>query len=121
MTSGMIYEQRQIFNAAVTFSDGSGVKSRPIVIISNNKHNASSPDLICCPITSEIRGRGIVIYPKDYELENKTLEIPQSEIKSQYPMILHKSRLQPLKNGRVKINKELAKKVVQDINDCISS
>lgn len=115
MMSGMIFEQRQILKANVDFSDGTGTKSRPVVIISHNKHNNSSDDLICCPITSDVKGRGQMIFPKDYELESVTLPVPQSEIKSQYPMILHKSRLKPLQTARIKITKELAKKVFDDI------
>ena len=121
MISGQIFEQRQIFTAKVDFSDGSGAKERPVVIISNNNHNKSNQDLICCPITSQLSGRGRVIYPKDYEVNTATLEIPDSEIKTQYPIILHKSRLYPLKTGRVKINKQLAQKIVDDINDAIKS
>lgn len=121
MTSGILFEQRQIFTANVIFSDGSGIKNRPIVVISHNKHNQINEDLICCPITSELKGKGRIIYPADYEVINTTLPIPQSEIKSQYPMIIHKSKLNPLKTGRVKINKELAKKIVEDINECIKT
>ncbi len=119
MTFGQVFEQRQIFNAFVDFSDGSGKKERPVVIISHNKYNKINQDLICCPITGEIKGFGRVIYPGDYEVEKKTLKVPQSEIKTQYPLVLHKSRLKPLKN-RIKINKELAKKIVEDINEAIN-
>ena len=120
MISGALFEQRQIFNAKVIFSDGSGKKDRPVVILSHNTYNASNPDLICCPITSEVSGRGRVIYPEDYEIEKSTLPFPQSMIKCQYPMILHKSQLWPLKEGRVKIKKELARKIVQDINELLT-
>jgi len=120
MKSGILFEQRQIFTANVIYSDQSANKIRPVVIISHNKHNKSSDDLICCPITSEIKGRGRIISPSDYEVEKKTLPIPQSEIKSLHPMIIHKSKLNSLKTGRVKITKELAKKIVKDIEECIA-
>ncbi len=120
MTSGQIFEQRQIFKAPIRFSDQSGTKIRPIVIISHNQFNRASEDLICCPITSELRGWGRVINPqKDYEINNKTLPIPESEIKSQHPLIISKSILIPLKN-RIKINRDLAKKIVEDINEVIN-
>ena len=65
MTFGIVFEQRQIFTANVRFSDNSGIKNRPVVIISNNKYNNYNDDLICCPITSEIKGKGRIIYPGD--------------------------------------------------------
>lgn len=41
-------------------------------------------------------------------------------IKSQCPMIFNKSQLKPLQNGRVKITKELARKIVQDIDEVLA-
>jgi hypothetical protein len=117
--SGINYEQRQIFSAPVQFSDRTGIKPRPVIIISNNKHNQTNNDLICCPITSKNNYFGRIICPQDYEVKENTLPIAQSEVKSQLPFFIHKSLLILPKSGRIKLKKEFMDKIIQDIKDII--
>ncbi|MFH1650186.1 MAG: type II toxin-antitoxin system PemK/MazF family toxin [Candidatus Woesearchaeota archaeon] len=44
--------QRDIRFAKVMFSNNSGSKIRPVLVISNKNHNNSMRDVLCCPITS---------------------------------------------------------------------
>ena len=44
--------QREIIWTGVDYSDLSGFKVRPVLVISNNKYNKTHPDVICCAMTS---------------------------------------------------------------------
>ncbi|MDA3780893.1 MAG: type II toxin-antitoxin system PemK/MazF family toxin [Bacteroidales bacterium] len=112
-------EQRQIFKAPVQFSDKTGTKFRPILVLSNNKHNKLNDDLICCPITSKNGFHGRMISPKDYEIEGTTLPVRESEVKSQHPFFIHKSSLVLPQNGRIKLKKDFTDKIITDIKDLI--
>jgi len=116
---GINYEQRQIFKASVKFSDNTGVKKRPILVISNNKHNQINQDLICCPISSKNSLHGRMIYPKDYEVEGKKLPVAQSEVKSHLPFFIHKNQLILPQAGRIKLKKDFVNKITQDIKDIL--
>jgi len=117
MTSGILFEQRQIYLTKVFFSNGESNKQRPIVLISNNSHNKQNNDVICCPITSNDGAEGRTILPNDYETEKQTLPVPQSVIKTKHPFFVDKSKLIMPENGRIKIKKELAEKVIEDIKE----
>ncbi len=117
--SGINYEQRQIFRAPVQFSNRTGIKSRPIIIISNNKHNQMNDDLICCPITSKNKLHGRMIFPDDYEVKEKTLPVSQSEVKTLLPFFIHKSLLTLPELGRIKLKKEFTDKIVDDIKEIL--
>ncbi len=47
-------DQREIVLMPFPYSDFSGKKVRPVIIVSNDKFNSSSQDLIVCAITSNI-------------------------------------------------------------------
>ncbi len=117
--SGMNYEQRQIFRAPVTFSDRKGTKVRPVIILSNNKHNQSNIDLICCPITSKNSYYGRMILPGDYEVKGTTLPVSGSEVKSHLPFFIDKSLLSLPNNGRIKLKKDFVDKVIKDVLDML--
>jgi len=51
---GEILKSKEIVLLPFPFSDQSGAKRRPALIISNDKFNSKSPDLIVCAITSNI-------------------------------------------------------------------
>lgn len=113
--SGINYEQRQIFKAPVIFSNRKDIKSRPVLLISNNIHNNNNDDLICCPITSKNHYYGRMICPTDYEVKKKTLPVAQSEVKSRHPFVIHKNKLYLPEAGRIKLKKEFVDKIIQDI------
>ena len=55
MKHGISYEQGEIVLAPFPFTDLSTVKQRPLLILSNNKYNSKTEDLITCGITSNPR------------------------------------------------------------------
>ena len=63
------YKQRDILLVPFPFSDQSGNKVRPVLIISNDMFNKKSEDLLVCAITSTIKreGTSIVIEQKNIE------------------------------------------------------
>ncbi len=117
MTFGQIFEQRRIIKAKVRFSNDTDAKIRPIVIISNHKFNNTHNDVICCPITSEIRGRGIEINNDKLYLEKGRIP-KKSEIKSQYPLIIDK-KLCERPESEVMISKNIANQIITDIKEIL--
>ena len=68
MTDGTQFEQREIVFTPVIYSNLKKVKKRPVLILSNNRFNSRSEDLICCSITSNLNRReGISITQADME------------------------------------------------------
>ena len=55
MPSTTTYERGQVVVVAVPFSDRSGVKARPALVVSTAAFHASLPDLLVCPISSQAR------------------------------------------------------------------
>ncbi len=113
MTSGIIFEQRRIILANVNFSDGSEIKKRPVVVISNDTFNNKGQDVICCPLTTKCSGKGIKISNSEME-EGKLPE--DSEIKSQYPFFLRKNQFSA-DIGKVKV--AISKQIITDIKELI--
>jgi mRNA interferase MazF len=112
----MKVEQRDIFLVPFPFSDFSGKKVRPIIIVSNDKFNGSSKDVIVCGITSNFCGGRYEIKIDNSSLDEGNLfEI--CCVKSENLLKLDKSFLIK-KIGRVK--KELFLKVLNKINSIIS-
>ena len=66
MKDGMMFEQKEIVLMPFPYSDLTGSKQRPALIISNRKLN-NSEDRICCLITSNKPKEGILITNKDIE------------------------------------------------------
>ena len=117
MTSGTIFEQRRIILAQIKFSDNTGEKVRPIVVISNQKFNNLHEDIICCPVTSEIRGKGIkILNEKNYLEEGRLPEV--SEIKSQYPLVISKKLCkEPI--TKAKITTSITNQIITDIKETL--
>ena len=66
MKGGIMYEQKEIVLLPFPYSDLTGSKMRPALIISNDKLN-STRDRICCLITSNPSNNGILIKKEDFE------------------------------------------------------
>lgn len=66
--SNLSFDQREIVWLKFTFSDLSGSKIRPGLILSNNSYNKNHLDVICCALTSS--------KPKDYyiPIDNTDIE-----------------------------------------------
>ena len=65
-----MYKQGEIIIVPFPFSDLSMIKRRPVLVISNNKHNSLGDDVITCGITSNIRDKKSSII-----IDNNSLEI----------------------------------------------
>jgi len=52
---GIPVKQRDVLLVPFPFSDRSGAKVRPVLVLSNNAFNSSGEDLIVCGITTNIR------------------------------------------------------------------
>jgi mRNA interferase MazF len=50
-----IYDRGDVVVVNVPFSDGTGIKPRPALIISNPSFHGTLPDVIVCPISSQPR------------------------------------------------------------------
>jgi len=61
-----MYEQMEIVLIPFPYSDLTGFKKRPALIISNSKLNKTE-DRICCLVTSQKTSQGIAIERKNFE------------------------------------------------------
>ncbi|MBU0592089.1 MAG: type II toxin-antitoxin system PemK/MazF family toxin [Candidatus Micrarchaeota archaeon] len=66
---GEILRQKQIILVPFPFSDQSGTKRRPALIISNDKFDGLSSDIIICAVTSNISNDiySVKIKPEDWK------------------------------------------------------
>jgi len=55
LPSTTTYERGQVIVVNVPFSDQSGTKPRPALVVSAESFRAGLPDLIVCPISSQSR------------------------------------------------------------------
>lgn len=55
MKYGMMFEQGEILIVPFPFTDLSGVKQRPVLVISNNDYNKNTNDIVTCGITSNLK------------------------------------------------------------------
>lgn len=87
-----MYKQRQIVLVPFPYSDLSGTKRRPVLIVSNDSYNKAFNDVLVCVITSNLR-------KDDYSvtLSNDDLEIgvlPESSVvKSHKLFTIHKDKI----------------------------
>lgn len=66
MKGGTMYEQRDIVLIPFPYSDLTGSKLRPALIVSN-QHLNKTEDRICCLVTSKPTQEGIGIEKRDFE------------------------------------------------------
>lgn len=57
MQSGITFESGEVLLVPFPFTDLSQTKRRPVLVISNSRHNAKSNDFVCCGITSNLSNR----------------------------------------------------------------
>jgi mRNA interferase MazF len=65
-----IYKQRDIVLVPFPFSNLSGLKVRPVLILSNDSYNAQSADVVVCGLTTNLRPApySLIIAPFDIEV-----------------------------------------------------
>ena len=66
MKGGMMHDQRDVVLIPFPYSDLTGSKKRPALVISNSKLNKTE-DRICCLVTSKIHDDDVVIKRTDFE------------------------------------------------------
>ena len=69
MKSGIIYEQGDIVLIPYPFTDLSGIKKRPVLVLSTKSYNSETEDFIVCGITSAIKDTRYSVL-----IDNKSLE-----------------------------------------------
>lgn len=110
MTSGTVFEQGEILIVPFPFSDLSGTKQRPVLVLSKIEYNKNTDDLITCGITSNLKdSRNSIL------IENNSLEIGNIPIRSRIKV----DKLFTLEKTIVKkvigkINKETLEKVKKE-------
>ena len=113
MKGGMRFEQREIVQIPFPYSDLSGSKKRPAIIVSNENVNKSS-NVICCVITTNPHKMDLPILNDD--LEKKQLPF-ESHIKHQMLFTVNKTliikKMSKLKQKPFNILKE---KIYKNIN-----
>lgn len=90
--SGTKCKQKDIVLVPFPYSDLSGSKRRPVLIISNDEYNQRFQDVLVCVITSNLRKDAYSI-----ELENSDLEVgvlPESSlIKAHKLFTIHQEKI----------------------------
>ena len=106
----MIYEQGEIVVVPFPFSDLSFIKQRPVLILSKDKDNKISDDVITCGITSNLKDTKYSVLIDNKDLEKG--EIPaKSRIKIDKIFTLDKNIIN---KNVAKINKETLMKVKKE-------
>lgn len=108
-----MYDQRDIVLIPFPYSDLTGVKKRPALIISNNAINKSE-DRICCLITSNPSKDGMLIEKKDFQQGKLPFK---SWIKANRLFTISKKII--IKR-LCKMDSKFNKKILEEINRCIS-
>lgn len=112
MQSGMKADQRDIVLLPFPFTDLTGTKRRPALILSGKNYNSKNKDRICCALTSnpERFGDGITINNGDLDSGHLDLDsvIIPCKIFTIHTKIIAKTK------GRLKI--ERSKAVVNFLN-----
>lgn len=69
------YSQRDLLLMPFSYSNLSGIKIRPVIVVSNNNFNRSSNDLIVCCVTSNIMKEyyTVLLTPHSFE-EGKLID-----------------------------------------------
>jgi mRNA interferase MazF len=80
MQSGTALEPGQVVLVPFPFTDLSEVKRRPVLVLSNRRHNSSSRDFICCGITSNLANSRNSVLIDPMEMAEGSIPV-QSRIK----------------------------------------
>ena len=89
MTAGTNIEQRSVILVPFPFTDLSGAKKRPALVISSTEFNRKNEDIICCLITSNLEDTHHSININNKDMEDGFLEF-ESKIKSYRMFTVHK-------------------------------
>ena len=112
MKDGTMYDQRDIVLIPFPYSDLTGSKKRPALVISNSKLNKTE-DRICCLITSNVHRDDIEI--KDSDFEERKLPF-KSSVRA-YRIFTIDQRI--IIKKLCKLKKSFHNKIIEKINDCL--
>ena len=109
-------EQRDLILVPFPFSDQSGRKVRPVIVISNNKFNQNSEDILVAGVTSNISKEKYNILLKSKDLEQGSLATEccvkcENIVKIDKEIVIRKIG---------KIKKEIFDLIIKMISDIIS-
>ena len=107
-----MFKQKDIVLMKFPYTDLTGMKLRPALIISNKKTNKDD-DRICCLITSNPNAKGIAITHN--ELDEGKIHF-DSLIKPQRLFTVHKSIIQ---KKIATLNKNTFNEVIKQIESCL--
>ena len=116
MSAGTSIEQRSVILIPFPYTDLSGAKKRPALVISSVDFNMKSEDIICCLITSNPEDRQYSIKITSKDMESGFLEF-ESKVKP-YRIFTVNKRLIYKVLGKLNLSK--SKLVVEEINKIIS-
>lgn len=110
---GIMYEQREIVLIPFPYSDLTGAKLRPALIISNELLNKTK-DRICCLITTNSRKKDVLILKDSFE----SGKLPFDSWIRPYRLFTINEEI--VRKKLAKLNKEFYKRVLQEINEYIA-
>lgn len=113
MKDGIMYNQNEIVLIPFPYSDLSGAKQRPALIISNETLN-SSEDRICCLVTSNLPENGVLIKKENFDEGSLPFK---SWVK---PHRIFTINQKIIRKKLCKINNNLHTQVIEVINDFLS-
>ncbi len=111
----MEIKQRDLVLISYPFSDFSGEKVRPAIVISNDRNNKSAEDVIVVPLTTNIRIKDYSFLLKQEDLESGKL-IKDSRVKVDKIFSVKKDLIRMI-IGRVK--KEILDKISENLMDIL--
>jgi mRNA interferase MazF len=113
-----IYRQRDIVLVPFPFSDLSGQKVRPVLILSNDAYNQQSADVVVCGLTTNLSPAPYSIIIEVTDVEQPATLRHKSKIKADTIASLEQSIL--IKQiARLKLS--VFKQVVTEVKDLIKS
>ena len=115
MKSGTMFKQRDILIVPFPFSDLSGQKNRPVLVLSKDKDNNSADYIITCGITSNLKNAKYSVIIENKDLENGNIP-SKSRIKVDKLFTIEKSSV--IKKVAM-INQKTFNKVGKEFNSLI--
>ena len=116
MSAGTSIEQRSIILMPFPYTDLSGAKKRPSLVVSSTDFNSRNDDLICCLITSNPEDSQHSIRINNKDMENGYLEF-DSKVKPYRLFTINKKLIYKVL-GR--LNSAKSKLIAEEINKIIN-
>ena len=116
MSAGTSIEQRSIILMPFPYTDLSGAKKRPSLVVSSSDFNSRNDDVICCLITSNPEGSQHSIRINNKDMENGYLEF-DSKVKPYRIFTINKKLIYKVL-GR--LNSVKSRLIAEEINKIIN-